>query len=516
MISLLAPGSSLWLLRNEVRLGLRALGGRGKAGARWIRLAVALLIVGGAAGSLGWLAAGQIARHPVRPTPLSCIVGEVIMAYVSTLMVAQALTFATQAFYERNDLDLLLSSPLPPRRVLTVRAVGIAAAASAIYLMLASALVIPLLLRGLFSWLSIYVVIADLALLATSAGLLLAMALFRVLGARRTRVVSQVLAALIGASAFLLAQLRNLLPRSEWSRMVAGFSHLQDTGYDPHALYAWPVRAALGDPLPLLAVTAACVAAFGAATAAVGRRFGADAAAAAGVSHTGGAAGRRRSAGVDRMRFSGSPLSALARKDARLLLRDPWLISQMLLQLLYCLPLGFVVWRNVSGNLAAAAAGPIVFLTAQLAGNLVWLSVSAEDAPELIVSAPVPAPKVLQAKLAVSLAPVAVVAAGPIGVLAWSSPAAGATTLACAGAACLTAALMNVWYAKPANRRQIRRRGQSGIMGVVETLMILAWAAVASLVLIPPLRLFGLGLAAAVAMVLIVLRRPTVYRPALA
>ena len=517
MTALTAPGSSLWLLRNEVRLAVRALGGRNSPRSRWIRLGLALTVVGGSAGWLGWLAAGAIARHPVPLTPLTCIIVEVAMAYLSTLMVAQALTFATQAFYERNDLDLLLSSPLPPRRVLTVRAVGIATAAAAIYLLLASALVIPLALRGVFNWLALYVAIADLALLATSLGLVLAMALFRVLGARRTRVVSQVLAALIGASAFLLAQARNILPKGEWSRIVARFGRLQDSGYDPHALYAWPARAALGDPLPLLAVTAVCVGVFWAVTAAVGRRFGADAAAAAGVSHTGEAQGRRRAAGADRLAFSGGPLRALARKDARLLIRDPWLISQMLLQLLYFVPLGFLIWRNVHGNLLAAAAGPIVFLTAQLAGNLTWVVVSAEDAPELIVSAPVGAAKILQAKLLVSLAPVAAVAVLPLAFLASSSPVGALVTTACALAACLTAALMNVWYAKPADRRQMmRRRGQSGIMGVVETLMILAWAGASSLVLIAPLRLYGLVLAAAVTAVLLVLRRPTVYRPALA
>ena len=517
MTALTAPGSSLWLLRNEVRLAFRALGGRNGARGRWVRLGLAAVLIGGSAGWLGWLAAGAIARHPVPLTPLTCIIVEVGMAYLFTLMTAQALTFATQAFYERNDLDLLLSSPLPPRRVLTVRAVGIATAAATLYLLLASALVIPLALRGVFSWLAVYVAIADLALLATSAGLLLAMALFRTLGARRTRVVSQVLAALIGASAFLLVQARNLLPKAQWDGLVARFSRLRGEGYDPHALYAWPARAVLGDPLPLLATTVVCVGVFYAVTAAVGRRFGTDAAAAAGVSHTGEAASRRRAAGADRLAFSGGALRTLARKDARLLIRDPWLISQMLLQLLYFVPLGFLIWRNAHGNLVAAAAAPVVFLTAQLAGNLTWVVVSAEDAPELIVSAPVAGAKILQAKLMVSLTPVAVVAALPIGVLAWSSPAGALVVTACAAAACVTAALMNVWYAKPADRRQMmRRRGQSGIMGVVETLMILGWAAVSFLVLTGPLRLYGLVLALAVVAVLAVLRRPTVYRPALA
>ncbi len=518
MTGLFAPGSAPWLLRHEVRLAVRAFTSRPGGGrTRWVRLAIAALVIGGSAGWVGWMASGYLARHPVPLTPLVCIGFEVGMVYLSTLMLAQSLTFATQALYERNDLDLLLSSPLPPQRVLTVRALGIATMAATIYLFLASALVIPMLLRGAWSWLSLYVVLADLSLFATSLGLLLAMGLFRVLGARRTRVVSQVMAALIGASAFLILQARNILPRAEWERLVRRLSHVRSDGYDPHAVYAWPARAALGDPVPLLALTAVCIAVFWVVTASVGRRFATDAAAAAGVGHTGEAQGRRRAANAGRMRFSGSALTALARKDARLLIRDPWLISQMLLQLLYFVPLGFILWRNAGSNLVAAASAPVVFLTAQLAGNLTWVVVSAEDAPELIVSAPVGGARILQAKLLVSLLPVAVLAAAPIALLAWTSPVGGLITAACAAAAWVTAALMNIWYAKPADRRQMmRRRGQTGLMGVVETLLILAWAGTSFLLLTPPTRLFGVGLAVAVAAVLVVLRRPTVYRPALA
>ena len=517
MSALAGPGSAPWLLRHELRLAVRGL--RGKPGSRGpvVRMAVIALVLGGVGGWIGWIASGQIARHPPALTPLVCIAFEGAMAYLVTLMLAQALTFATMAFYERNDLDLLLSSPLPPRRVLTVRALGIATTSASIYLFLASALVIPLAIRGAWRWLAVYAVIADLALLATALGLLLAMALFRVLGARRTRVVSQVLGALIGASVFLVVQARNLLPHDQWARLVARLGRLRGSGYDPGAIYAWPARAVAGDPLPLIALTLLCAAVFTAVTAAVGRRFAHDAAAAAGVGHTGAAQGRRRASGADRLRFSGSALTALARKDARLLIRDPWLISQMAMQLLYLLPLAFLIWRNAGSHLAAAVSAPVVFFASQLAGNLTWVVVSAEDAPELIVAAPVRGLRVLQAKLLVALGPVAVLAAIPVVLLALNSPVGGLTTAACATAGSLTAALMNVWYAKPADRRQMmRRRGQSGLMGVVETLLILAWAAVSFLLLTPPTRLYGLVLAVVAAGVLALLRRPTVYRPALA
>jgi hypothetical protein len=96
-----------------------------------------------------------------------------------------------------------------------------------------------------------------------------------------------------------------------------------------------------------------------------------------------------------------SPAQALRRKEWTLLLRDPWLMSQTLMQLLYLLPAAFLLWRNFYGGDGGASAllVPILIVSAgQLGGGLAWLAVSGEDAPELIASAPVSAARVLRAK----------------------------------------------------------------------------------------------------------------------
>ena len=41
-----------------------------------------------------------------------------------------------------------------------------------------------------------------------------------------------------------------------------------------------------------------------------------------------------------------SPARALRHKEWTLLLRDPWLMSQTLMQLLYLLPSAFLLWRS--------------------------------------------------------------------------------------------------------------------------------------------------------------------------
>ena len=78
-----------------------------------------------------------------------------------------------------------------------------------------------------------------------------------------------------------------------------------------------------------------------------------------------------------------SPPRVLGHKEWTLLLRDPWLISQTLMQILYLLPPAMLLWvtfhdRNDSFVLLI----PVVVMAAgQLAGGLAWLSISGEDAP---------------------------------------------------------------------------------------------------------------------------------------
>jgi hypothetical protein len=104
----------------------------------------------------------------------------------------------------------------------------------------------------------------------------------------------------------------------------------------------------------------------------------------------------RRSSGFRRTR----PIRALRDKEWTLLQRDPWLMSQILMQLLYLLPPAFILWRNFhEGSGASTLLVPILIIAAgQLAGGLAWLAISGEDAPDLIASAPVTNACVLRAK----------------------------------------------------------------------------------------------------------------------
>jgi ABC-2 type transport system permease protein len=83
-----------------------------------------------------------------------------------------------------------------------------------------------------------------------------------------------------------------------------------------------------------------------------------------------------------------------------LLRRDPWLVSQTLMQVLYLLPPALLLWRNFGEERGAIVVLVPVFVMAagQLAGGLAWLAVSGEDAPDLVATAPLPPRRILRAK----------------------------------------------------------------------------------------------------------------------
>jgi len=90
------------------------------------------------------------------------------------------------------------------------------------------------------------------------------------------------------------------------------------------------------------------------------------------------------------MRVAATLRQTLHRKEWRLLLRDQGVFAQLTLQIIYTLPLAVVLLRGADNMpLATALAPTFVVIAAQIAASLAWITVSGEDAPELIAAAPV-------------------------------------------------------------------------------------------------------------------------------
>jgi ABC-2 type transport system permease protein len=289
----------------------------------------------------GWPLGHVLSRVTVTPTPVAAAITAFITLAAFTLMLSQTLSSAVDALYERADLDLLFSSPLDPARVMFVRFLAVAASVFWIFGYFLTGPLVAIAVQGHLPWLAALVVLFALALASAGAGLLLASALFRLIGPRRTRTVAQIMAAVIGAAFFLTAQARNILGQGQSETAMVRVMRL---ARDPHVQIPgldWPLRAMLGEPLPLLAVVAAGAAIFGLAAAILGPKFAADAAAAAGAGR--GVTGRKR---VSFGAFAEGAFVTTLRKELRLLLRDPALLTQVLMRVLYMLPLGFLLLRQ--------------------------------------------------------------------------------------------------------------------------------------------------------------------------
>ena len=475
------PGSIGWFAHHEARLAWRdwlSLMTAGKPG----RIRVVALGFAGFAIFMHGLAYAMLKGAPGLDSPPDAqtllLVAGALAAGLS-LMLSQALESVTRAFYARGDLELILTSPAAAERLFAVRIVAMAAAIAVMALLLAAPFIDVLIFLGGTRWLGAYAATFALAMDSISMAVAVAAALFRIIGPRRTRAMAQVLAGVIGAGFAISLQIGAILsfgtlPSSAMARLGAALTEAPNTG----SPLWWPARAVLGEPLPLAAFLLVSLAALAITVAVFAPRFGQFALSARGTTH--GPANRASSP----TRFHApSPAWALRRKEWTLLLRDPWLISQSLMQLLYLLPAAFLLWRNFRGGDSSTLIVPMLIVAAgQLAGGLAWLAVSGEDAPNLIDSAPVPSAQVFRAKTEAVLGGVLAIFAPFIALLGVSEPIAALTALAGILIAAASATAIQYWFRTQARRSLFRRRQTSSrIATFAEALSSTFWAGTGAL-----------------------------------
>lgn len=466
-MAMFKPAGTPWLLAHELRLAWRGFTSGRKRGV--VGSVIAFSVAGVAILSVGVLLGLGVRGHQIPIEPLSITIAGLTLAVIMTLMLSTTLAGAADALYVRGDLDLLFSSPLSPRKVLFVRALGLAVSALLWFLVPAILLLGPSIILGHPAWAAVFVVLIAAALAAAGVGLLLAMALFALIGPRRTRTVAQVMAALIGAAFFLASQYRNLMGEKASESLFARIAlDAREGRIKPPPLVDLPLRAALGEPLPLVALVAIGAGVFALAAWTLGRRF-ADAAAA-----TQGAETRKAAKGPGRA-FAAGAFRATLRKEMRLMGRDAALLSQVLLRVLYMLPLALVLARNASHQpawmLAGGAAG-VAFLAGQVAGSLIWITVSAEDTPDLLALSPTPVSVLNRAKLTAALIPVGLLLVVPVAVMAWFQPLAGFWTAVGSGLTAWAAGMIGVWRQKPGKRADFRRRKASSFLAALGELAV--------------------------------------------
>ena len=483
-----------WFARHEIRLAWREWLAMMTGGRRGRRRAViiGLLIFGALLHVPAFAVIGKYAtlESPLDKSALIVITATIFLAW--SLMLSQAIESVTRVFYARADLDLIMSSPAAITQVFSVRLAAIALSITAMATLLATPFIDVLVFGGGLRWLAVYGVVFAIGLTAAAVAIAVTILLFRTIGPRRTRLVAQVVAAVIGAGFVIALQIAAILSYGTLSRFAILTSDAATAFAPGHdSMLWWPARAALGDGKALLLLLASGLLLLGAVMVTFSASF-ADTA----VRASTGAVSARRSSRSRTFR-SGSRQQALRRKELMLLRRDPWLVSQSLMQLLYLVPPAVLLWRSFSdSSVAIILITPVIVMAAgQLAGGLGWLTISGEDAPDLVTAAPMLPARLIRAKIEVVLLVIGVLFAPLVIALLFASPQQAAVTAAGVLVAAASATAIQFWFRVQARRSQFRRRQTSSRLATfAEAFSSIGWAATTGLVLSLPMAALITGL----------------------
>ena len=476
-----------WFARHELRLAWREwlammTGGRRKR----TRAAIIGLVCFAALLHLpAWAVIGRFAglQLPLDKSALIVITATILLAW--TLMLSQAIESVTRVFYARADLDLIMSSPATLANLFSVRIAAIALTVTVMALLFSTPFIDVLVIGGGARWLAAFGVVVAMGLSAAAVAIAATILLFRLIGPARTRLIAQILAAIIGAGFVIALQVAAIMSYGTLSRFtILTSGTVAAHAPDLDSIWWWPARAVMGDSEALLLLLALALVLLGSVMAIFSHRFADTAIDAAAY----GASGSQRA--KERPFRAGSRQQALRRKEFLLLWRDPWLISQTLMQLLYLVPPALLLWRNFSDSSAALTLiTPVIVMAAgQLAGGLAWLTISGEDAPDLVATAPLAPSSVIRAKIEVVLIAIAAIFCPLVAALAFASPRQAAISAGAIMISAVSATAIQLWFRVQARRSQFRRRQTSSRLATIaEAFSSIGWAATAALLLALPI-----------------------------
>lgn len=473
----LASGGTLWFARHEARLAWRDFvammtGGRPR---RTVGLVIGLLVF---AVLMHWLAYVLLAPQaaagifPDKAT-LAVLSGGGLFSFA--VMLSQSIESVTRAYYARSDLDLLLASPASTRKLFAVRTAAIDLGTVALTCLLASPAINALIMLDGPHWLMAYGVLATVGAVAAALGILITLALFRLVGARRARLTAQIVAALIGGGFIIGIQAIAILHFGSFSRLSVFQSAEALALLPPPDHLIWiPARAALGDGQALLVFAVLGFTLFSVVVGLSSLSFGRHALAAASVGRIAGKAGQ-----AHRFRQR-TARQVLRSKEWVLLRRDPWLLSQTLMQILYLIPPALLLWTNYgnASGVVVVIVPVLIMASGQLAGGLAWLAISGEDAHDLVATAPVRPRTILVAKIEAVLTAVVVLVAPLLAIFAIFAPMAALVALAGVAIAACSSTAIQMWFRVQARRALFRRRQTSSrIATLAEAFVSIFWAA---------------------------------------
>jgi ABC-2 type transport system permease protein len=482
-----APGSALWLMFHHIRTRLR-----GKVATNRVQSTVRnLLLIG-----LLVFAVTQIGKNVADAlvvldgnyeyTPYLRKAGIMMSAFVISLL-GSSLISAYSIFTDRDDLDLLLASPLPPQRILMARLLqSTYSAFFTAFIMGSIALgysIVTVDLRFVF----IYPILFSFMILDLAISFVIARALLIWFGLRPGRTIAMVSGFVILICGVLAFQVNSMVGTEFGDERLAQW--FGPTFLDRLTAFVTPIgRLAFGQPLETLGLFAGALGTFFAMGAFFWDRFASDAAMLAGqAQHV------QRTTKEAKVTFARGIFVTTILKEWRSMLRDPFVLIQVATPLVSLIPLAVVLWSMNGPNsrmdeslLVPIMGALLVMFGGQITGTLAWTAASIEEAGDLLLSSPSDGGQLFWSKALATAIPSFVFLALAMGVIALSNPntaimglAIGTVGLCCCGA-------VEFLRPRPARRAKMTQRPDRSILSVIMgSGFSILWAATTGIAMSP-------------------------------
>lgn len=476
------PATTLWFAHHELNLALRDWVSMMTAGKRHRQTTVAIVLLLAAAvfHSIANAIVGPWAQAGIEMDKPTLVLLTGIGVLFLSLMMSQAMESVTRAYYTRSDLDLILSSPASSHRLFAVRTGAVTLTTIALSSLLASPFINMLAWHDGAKWFNGYLVLAALGGIATATSVIITLTLFKTIGPKKTRLAAQIVAAIVGAAFVIGIQAVAILAYGSISRFtVLQSPEIVAMAPNIESIIWTPAYAAMGELGSLILFLGFSFGLLGIVIVKSSSSFGKHATAAASISEE--RIQTRPQSGSFKI---GSTRQALRSKEWALLRRDPWLVSQTLMQILYLLPPALLMWMNFGEKSSALIIViPVLVMSAgQLAGGLAWLAISGEDAPDLVETAPISSQAVLVAKIEAILSVIGMILLPLVIAIAFISPYFALVTILGVALSAGSATAIQLWFRVQAKRSMFRRRQVSSRTATLaEAFSSIMWAGTAAL-----------------------------------
>lgn len=487
---LFVPGSILWLARHQIRLSWR-LGRLGKKMPSWLKPVFTILFVAFLSFTMGYGIAKAFEAASGDYKQISSLAGAIVLTLmISGISMNMMGSFMT--ITEKGDLDLLLSSPIPPHRFVAARLISSAWRGFCIYAGFATIFFGASIVMISPMFASIYVVVAGFAILDAALTYMIArqaLLWFGLRNGRRAIITLGAVGVLVGLFGYQMVSSSGSLGQlaAKEDDPNASLVLLHDWVVALTSNLSWLGGTILGDWLGALVFPVAGAVVSAAVLHFAGKRYDQDVAFLNGQNDHAPHKARKAHA----RQFRRPALVMVFHKEWLSLTRDPLFVSQLIVPLFTMVPfLGFV-WNAMANPEEQSEMAPVmgavfaaitVFNVTMLTSSLAWLTASVEEARDLLQASPLDPKIILQGKVLAASGPAIIELFLVAALVAWAWPVAALTILVMGTATCAGACVIEFSRPRPTKRPKMTQRPDRSLVAVLFGLGLgILWACAAGL-----------------------------------